>query len=251
MAWVKVKWIPPLFAAFDTMWPNRTRAQDGTIGDTAHQGSVSGHNPDDTPGSRPERTDADSKAEVRAADVDARGVPMQQVIDGILADPAERRRFIYIIFDGSTWRAADGWRRKVYTGSDQHRTHAHFSGHPDSDEDGRPFTTILNSGGSTVTTFDTPVRCADGADRPLWQVLVDVWAGIYHGGGEANGVQGDYDVRFPRSLYAETAAVKEAIAGLTGSIGGGVTHADLVAALKEALTDPAVSAYSDRGNRTS
>lgn len=150
MGWVKAKWIPRLFAAFDACWPGRTRAQDGTIGNAAHQDSPSAHNPDDTPGSLPERQDSDSKAEVRGADVDARGVPMQAVIDGILASPAERARFIYIIFNGSIWSAAYGWARRTYTGSDQHLTHAHFSGDPAYDEDDRPFPTI--TGGSTVDT---------------------------------------------------------------------------------------------------
>lgn len=139
MGWVKVKWIPQLFAAFDALWPNRNRAQDGTIGDTAHQSSPSGHNPDDTPGSRPEREDADNTPEVRAADVDARGVNMQAVIDAIVSDPNERKRFIYIIFNRYIWSASNGWRKARYTGSDPHDTHAHFSGDPNHDEDARPF----------------------------------------------------------------------------------------------------------------
>jgi len=139
MGWVKVKWIPKLFAAFDALWPNRNRSQDGTIGDTAHQSSVSGHNPDDTAGSKPEREDADNIAEVRAADVDARGVNMQAVVDAIVSDPNERKRFIYIIFNGYIWSASNGWRKAKYNGSDQHTTHAHFSGDPNYDEDARPF----------------------------------------------------------------------------------------------------------------
>src|ERR1051326_5441753 len=69
MTWYKAAWIPPLFAALDQRFPARDRASDGTIGDPAHQAEVSGHNPDDTPGVRAERSDADSKPEVRAADV--------------------------------------------------------------------------------------------------------------------------------------------------------------------------------------
>lgn len=140
MGWVRVKWIPQLFAAFDALWPNRNHAQDGTIGDSAHQSSPSGHNPDDTAGSKPEREDADNIPEVRAADVDSRGVNMQAVVDAIVSNPNERKRFIYIIFNGNIWSASNGWRKAKYNGSDQHTTHAHFSGDPNYDEDARPFT---------------------------------------------------------------------------------------------------------------
>lgn len=146
MGWVAVKWIPKLFAAFNARWPNRNRAQDGTIGDAAHMKSRSGHNPDDTPGSLPEREDADTIAEVRAADVDARGVDMQSVVDAIVSDPNERKRFIYVIFNGYIWSASNGWKKAKYNGDDQHTTHAHFSGDPNYDEDGRPFAFANQSG---------------------------------------------------------------------------------------------------------
>jgi hypothetical protein len=183
VGWVKVKWIPLLFAAFDALWPNRTRTQDGTIGDTAHQASKSGHNPDDTPGSLAERTDADNIAEVRAADVDARGVNMQAVIDAIVADPDERKRFIYIIFNGYIWSASNGWRKVRYTGSDQHTTHAHFSGDPNYDEDARPF--AFSKGDDMSTHSDAVIEAwrtgmptaADGSGvEPVkWRIADEGW----------------------------------------------------------------------------
>lgn len=153
MGWVKVKWIPQLFAAFNTLWPNRNKSQDGTIGDTAHQSSASGHNPDDTAGSNPERNDADNIPEVRAADVDSRGVNMQAVVDAIVSNPNERKRFIYIIFNGYIWSASNGWKKAKYNGSDQHTTHAHFSGDPNYDEDARPFA-FSNPTGDDVDVND-------------------------------------------------------------------------------------------------
>lgn len=147
MSWVKAAWIPPLFSAFNTVAPNRSKASDGTIGDTAHQGSKSGHNPDDTPGSKPEREDSDTIAEVRAADVteDLRSeITMEMVIQRILVTPSERDRLIYIIFNRRIWQKANGWREEHYSGSDPHDTHAHLSGDPASDNDAGPWNSILS-----------------------------------------------------------------------------------------------------------
>jgi hypothetical protein len=149
MQWTRVKWIPPLFAAFDRAFPGRTKDSDGTIGDLAHMAGVSGHNPDDTPGVQAERQDADTIPEVRAADVtsdlrDLRGIRMYDVVQRVLATPADRDRLIYIICDGWIWRAATGWQREKYNGSDRHYGHGHFSGHPDADENGAPWTSVLS-----------------------------------------------------------------------------------------------------------
>ena len=150
--WYKVAWIDPLFAACNQIAPNRGHAEDGTIGDLAHASGVSGHNPDDTAGVTAERQDADSKPEVRAADVDSTGtwpagISMESVVQAVLHGPAdERDRLIYIIFNHRIWRKAGGWAQEAYTGSDPHELHAHFSGDPASDDDARPWTSILNLG---------------------------------------------------------------------------------------------------------
>lgn len=148
--WYKVAWIDPLFAAFNAVAPNRGHAEDGTIGDLAHAQGVSGHNPDDTPGVQAERQDADTKPEVRAADVDAHlnaAVTMEQCVQAVLhAPPAERDRLIYIIYNHRIWRKDNGWRQETYTGSDPHDQHAHFSGDPAADDNNAPWTSILALG---------------------------------------------------------------------------------------------------------
>ncbi len=148
MAWTLTTSLAALRRDLNATFPNRDKSSDGTIGDKAHQESTSGHNPDDTPGSKPEYSDADSKQEVRAYDADndlrdRRGVDFQQVIDRVLATPADRDRLAYIIHRRRIWKKRNGWRREVYTGSSPHDEHAHFSGDPIHDENGAPWTSIL------------------------------------------------------------------------------------------------------------
>lgn len=170
--WYKVAWIPPLFAAVDRIAPGRGHAEDGTIGDLAHATGVSGHNPDDTPGVRAERQDADSKPEVRAADVDSLGtwppgLSMERVVQAVLhGPPAERDRLIYVIYMRRIWRKDNGWRQETYGGDDPHDKHAHFSGDPASDDDGRPWTCIENLGDDVALKDDILGDQTKSADHP-------------------------------------------------------------------------------------
>lgn len=183
MIWYKVKWIDPLFSAFNQVWPNRNHAQDGTIGDAAHMTGTSGHNPDDTPGVKAERQDADNIPEVRAADVDSRGVDMERAVQAVLHNEPLLGRLIYIIFNRRIWSKSNGWKQETYTGSDPHDTHAHFSGDPASDEDGRPWQSILNLGGTVPNAAETNAsRNSFGISQQQdsWKVI----AGDVDGGGE-------------------------------------------------------------------
>lgn len=235
MGWVKVKWIDPMFNAFNAAFPNRTKGSDGTIGDKAHEDEKSGHNADDTPGSKPEREDADTKAEVRADDVtsdlrDPRGIRMWDVVQSILATPDDLIRLIYMICDGRIWRKANGWREEKYDGKDQHYGHGHFSGDPAYDEDGRPWPSILKFiKEDEVAGFGFPDK--DMGPALAWRMaaLKDGSETVKGGPVKGETMQVMADVH---KLQADVSALQT----------GGVTQDMVTAGLKEALKDPAVLA---------
>ncbi len=135
MAWVLTKQLQAWRTQMNANFPNRDKTSDGTIGDTAHQAETSGHNPDDTAGSKPEWDgDSDTLAEVRASDTDADtgdpNVSMEDIVQHLLKlARAGSLWFIrYIIYNRRIWRASNGWKQETYTGSNPHDKHMHMSG---------------------------------------------------------------------------------------------------------------------------
>jgi hypothetical protein len=105
-------------------------------GDAAHKTRPSGHNADDTPGSKAEDSDADNIAEIRAGDyrlpLNAVFSPEQLVQYLVQECRAGRITWIkYIIFNKRIWSAATGWVTHVYNGSNPHDKHFHLSCKPD------------------------------------------------------------------------------------------------------------------------
>lgn len=114
-------------------FPNRDHTSDGTIGDAAHQAEMSGHNPDDTAGSRPAWDgDPDSTPEIRAWDMDSdlsmHGVDAQDVVDHIRALPNVASVLRYMIYNRTMYHSRDGFAPTPYTGSSAHTEHVHFEG---------------------------------------------------------------------------------------------------------------------------
>lgn len=103
---------------------------DGWIGDSDHQDSTSSHNPDDTPGSKPEWEDADSTADVRAVDVCndfGCEVTGRQVVDHLIGLDELGSVIRYIIHDGSIFHVDDDFDEEDYSGSNPHREHIHVT----------------------------------------------------------------------------------------------------------------------------
>lgn len=100
----------------DAMYPARSRSSDGTIGDAAHAGTTSDHNPD-------------SGGVVRAMDLThdpAHGADMGRLAEALRVsrDP----RIKYVIFSRRIFSAtASPWTWRTYTGSNPHDHHMHVS----------------------------------------------------------------------------------------------------------------------------
>lgn len=101
-----------LMREVDGKWPNRSKASDGSIGDTAHSERTSDHNP--------------RGGYVRAVDITTSGIDRPTLIAAAIADPRTK----YIISQGRIWKNPllyknGGWQK--YTGSNPHDKHTHIS----------------------------------------------------------------------------------------------------------------------------
>lgn len=90
--------------------PNRDKASDGWIGDTAHGARKSDHNPDYSAG-----------GVVRALDIDKDGIDVDDVLGVVTSDP----RTAYVIWNRRIWTRSSGWQR--YAGINGHTAHLHVS----------------------------------------------------------------------------------------------------------------------------
>jgi hypothetical protein len=131
-SWVLVPCLVSLRDEFNRAGPNRSKASDGSIGDTAHASSSSDHNPDET-GATPYE-DSDRINEVHAIDVTdsgpwSSGFDFDAEVNAIRLrhQRGEDDRLQNIIRNGRIASRSWGWTWRDYSGSNPHDKHAHFS----------------------------------------------------------------------------------------------------------------------------
>ena len=119
MAWSVAPSLSTMFAEANRLWPDRSKASDGTIGDAAHSARTSDHNPG-------------ARNLVHAADLThdpAHGVDCawlsallyKRVMSG------EEKRVKTLIFDRRIFTPSVSGSWRPYTGSNAHRHHMHVS----------------------------------------------------------------------------------------------------------------------------
>lgn len=217
-SWILTLGLQNLRRQIDLWAPDRDHTSDGTIGDAAHEAEVSGHNPDDTSGSRAEwNRDPDNTPEVRAIDIDVdfrNGASAQQLVDHVVGlKPSSVLR--YVIYNRRIYEATNGWKSRAYTGESAHTEHIHFSGAYSQSSDNNTtynyrledipvaFTSAdkawFQQQIAAITAFDSPQAdgtptskvgrltltqgipdgTQDGEPRdPAWQVIVDLGAAL-------------------------------------------------------------------------
>lgn len=165
-----------LRAEIDTLWPNRDRRTDGTIGDANH--TTGEHVPDKDNGA------------VRALDIDA-DLDADPGTSWMLADLIREigksdKRLYYVIHDG---KIASGtypetfWTWREYDGANPHTSHIHISFKPEGDGDGTGF--MLASRLADVVTTPAPEPSGDGSIR----ALTFNWPARYKDSGRAGDVE--------------------------------------------------------------
>lgn len=113
--WRLARSLEVLRAEINAIAPGRSKASDGTIGDSRHQAGASDHNPN-------------SAGVVCAADFThdpGHGADMTRIAEHIRTHrhPALK----YVIFDRRIASASSGWAWRTYTGSNPHTKHMHVS----------------------------------------------------------------------------------------------------------------------------
>lgn len=128
MSWRVAKSLDQLLVQLNTMFPNRSKDSDGSIGDARHQAeSSSDHNPWVHDGSEGVVTARDF-----TNDPD-HGLSSEALANALLASKDERIKYVISnkkIASG-TGQGHPAWQWRPYTGSNAHNHHVHVSVKPD------------------------------------------------------------------------------------------------------------------------
>lgn len=184
MSWHLAPALDQLRAEVNALWPSRSKASDGTIGDAAHSSRTSDHNPN-------------ARRSVNAIDITASGIDTGKLINAAKAHPSVR----YIIHRGQIMnRDIGNFAARRYTGSNPHNTHVHISIYQSATAEQRRQSWGLanakgggtSGGGSTYTTVtgSTPLVKLYHKGEPVRRIQAAVGVKVdgYYGPDTANAV---------------------------------------------------------------
>lgn len=210
---------------FNLAFPRRQKASDGWIGDAAHAGRDSDHNPD-------------SRGLVHAIDVDRDLVDgtMSRVVEQLVDDhrAGRDRRLTYVIWQRRIASATHGWRWRAYYGSNPHTEHAHFSGSADPalERDTRAWR--LKETTVSQPTPPTPDAIADA----VWTADVDITDGALSARGAVK--QTSDRAGYLANVWAPAVSTKIAMLE-TALLGLAASNAHLQQLLEQLTADPATT----------
>lgn len=127
MSWRLAKSLEGLRSQVNALYPNRSKASDGTIGDEAHASRSSDHNPW-------VKITEGGKTVGIVSGMDLTHDPDDGMDSYALADTIRLsgdKRLKYVISNGRIASATKGWAWRVYTGKNKHDHHVHVSVQPD------------------------------------------------------------------------------------------------------------------------
>ena len=140
MSWHLAPALDQLRAEVNALWPNRSKASDGTIGDASHSSRTSDHNPN-------------ARRSVNAIDITAKGIDTAKLINAAKAHPSVR----YIIHNRRIMnRDIGNFKARPYNGSNPHVAHVHISLYQSATAENRRQSWGLSSakgGGTTGSTY--------------------------------------------------------------------------------------------------
>lgn len=214
-AWILVPCLVSLRGEFNALAPDRDKASDGSIGDQAHAGSSSDHNPDET-GNTPFE-DSDSTNEVHAIDVDKElrrsGWTMQRAVDIIVTRHRAGldNRLQNVIYNNRIWSRSTGWNPRPYGGSNPHTEHAHFSAvyTTAQERDTRPWGLLAAQEEEDIVT--PAERTAIAQETVSLLLRTDLGE---KGGGDTVGVA------LQTGAYQNTRAILRIVTGLAAAVAG-------------------------------